>query len=232
MSLSNNLFSILGENVSDLIPSNDPITRSMIRRNKNTAQLLYLKEKGIETCRRKINKNYIQKSFDTFKYGYLYKYKSRSVVGFILWNEYEKIQKSVDTPDIKLIKILLICADEGYNLGQQMLQDLDRYASKNNFKKIELEAIKDDKLIKFYTINGYTLTTINSDELLMSKPVNPMNNLIPFEGKSYTRKRQHSPHNFSLRRKTRKSKTGKHTMDEEFENTEFHLENEISAYNT
>ena len=150
--------------------------------HENLSRLLFDKNDKLiinqltEYCQYKnigrVSDEYIEKSFNTFHNGYIYK-TDNYINGGVMWqlrnvkeNKVININKCVN----KYLYVLLICIfPYSYKFRKRILHDIELYAQEIGAKYILLEPLN-KLLITFYEKNGYSIVS-NYPIRLMSKQV-------------------------------------------------------------
>ncbi len=150
--------------------------------HENLSRLLFdINDKNIinqiiKYCQNKyigcVSEKYIEKSFNTFHNGYVYK-TNNYINGGVIWqlknvkeNKVINVKKCVN----KYLHVLLFCIfPYSYKFRKRTLQDIELYAKEIGAKYILLEPLN-ESLITFYEKNGYSLAS-NYPIRLMSKQI-------------------------------------------------------------
>ena len=135
-------------------------------------------------CRFKISIDYIKKSFNSFKKGFIYK-ENDTNIGFVIWKEKQIIPKSLtSTITKKVLYVLLICSNmKNTRLTRVIFNDLEEYSKANSIDYIQLVPAN-EKLQQLYSVYGFTLS--DPINMVMTKEVNNMTIFI-----NRTRKNKH-----------------------------------------
>ena len=132
---------------------------------------IVMKEKGFDICRGGIDKSFIKKTFeDRSMKGYI-AFKNddddlSSPVGFII---YKKTNKILD------VQLLCTKKVKGIPIGQVLIHKMEKYARKNNFVRVRLEAV--DTAVSFYKKVGFKVIGSKGKRTLMEKQLVKQENI-------------------------------------------------------
>lgn len=120
---------------------------------KNTSRYKHVKDliksKGENICRDAMDKITISKELKESEFAFIvYNKNIKNLEGFIVCSEL----------DTSALEIRLLCALEGLNLGNKLLDEVITYSKNKGYKRLTLNALNIPKLIEWYKKQGFQLT--------------------------------------------------------------------------
>jgi hypothetical protein len=154
------------EQITNIAPSE--LRKEMLRSSQRDI-IRQLKLMANTICRDVIPTEYINKSFNKFKQGFVYYDDFGRTVGFCLWT-IKTIDRSKQAKEnIQVMHVHLICGKKmNFYIGNRIFPDLERYCAENNIDAIQLEPAN-DSLKTYYESYGFELT--DTYQTIMTKRV-------------------------------------------------------------